>query len=60
MPAWLAFSVVRLLEEHFASLVSYEFTAGMEDILDEIAAGNRDRITELAEFYYGNDGSEPV
>ena len=27
VPAWLAFSVVRLLEEHFPRQVSYEFTA---------------------------------
>jgi DNA topoisomerase I len=53
VPAWLAFSVIRLLEEHFARLVSYEFTASMEDILDEIAAGRRDRNTELANFYFG-------
>src|SRR4051812_32827655 len=53
VPAWLAFSVIRLLEEHFARLVSYEFTAGMEDILDEIAGGRRDRNTELASFYFG-------
>ena len=37
MPAWIAFSVVRLLEEHFTRQISYEFTAGMEDVLDEIA-----------------------
>jgi DNA topoisomerase-1 len=55
VPAWLAFSVVRLLEDHFTRLISYEFTAGMEDVLDEIAAGNKDRATELAEFYYGSD-----
>ncbi len=55
MPAWLAFSVVRLLEEHFTRLVSYEFTAGMEDVLDDIAAGRKDRVSELAEFYYGSD-----
>ena len=48
MPAWLAFSVIRLLEEHFTRLVSYEFTAGMEDVLDEIAGGRKDRVTELA------------
>ncbi len=62
VPAWLAFSVVRLLEEHFARLVSYEFTAGMEDVLDEIAAGRRNRVSELAEFYFGSsnggDGRE--
>ena len=41
VPAWLAFSVIRLLEEHFPRLVSYEFTAGMEDVLDEIADGRQ-------------------
>ncbi|MFC6286912.1 type I DNA topoisomerase [Nocardioides sp. GCM10027113] len=55
VPAWLAFSVIRLLEEHFPRQVSYEFTATMEDILDDIAGGRRDRATELAEFYYGSD-----
>jgi DNA topoisomerase-1 len=58
VPAWLAFSVVRLLEEHFTRLVSYEFTATMEDVLDEIAAGRRDRKTELAEFYFGSGDVE--
>lgn len=54
VPAWLAFSVIRLLEEHFPRQVSYEFTASMEDVLDEIASGRRDRATELGEFYYGS------
>jgi DNA topoisomerase-1 len=54
VPAWLAFSVVRLLEEHFPRQVSYEFTASMEDVLDEIAGGRKDRATELGEFYYGS------
>jgi DNA topoisomerase-1 len=54
VPAWLAFSVIRLLEDHFSRLVSYEFTAGMEDVLDDIASGRRDRVTELAEFYFGS------
>src|SRR6195952_1896097 len=53
VPAWLAFSVVRLLEEHFPRQISYEFPAGMEDVLDEIAAGRKDRNTELGEFYFG-------
>jgi len=55
VPAWIAFSVVRLLEEHFPRQISYEFTASMEDVLDEIAAGRADRVTELAEFYFGSD-----
>ncbi len=58
VPAWLAFSVIRLLEEHFSRLVSYEFTATMEDVLDQIAAGRRDRNTELAEFYFGSGDVE--
>ena len=55
VPAWLAFSVIRLLEEHFPRQISYEFTAVMEDVLDEIAAGNKERNDELAQFYYGDD-----
>jgi DNA topoisomerase I len=55
VPSWVAFAVVRLLEEHFGRLVSYEFTAGMEDVLDEIAGGRKDRVSELAEFYFGSD-----
>ncbi len=58
VPAWLAFAVVRLLERHFTRLVDYGFTAGMEDILDEVAAGRRDSTSELAEFYFGSDKQE--
>jgi DNA topoisomerase-1 len=54
VPAWLAFSVIRLLERHFERLVSYEFTARMEDTLDEIAGGRKNLETELAEFYFGS------
>ncbi|MDP3968639.1 MAG: type I DNA topoisomerase [Nocardioides sp.] len=60
VPAWIAFSVIRLLEEHFSRLVSYEFTAQMEGVLDEIAGGRRDRNDELAAFYFGNDDIEGV
>ncbi len=58
VPAWLAFSVVRLLEDHFARLVSYEFTATMEDVLDDIAGGRKNRQDELAEFYFGSGDVE--
>jgi DNA topoisomerase-1 len=58
VPAWLAFSVVRLLERHFERLVSYEFTAGMEQVLDEIAGGRKNLVTELGEFYFGSDSIE--
>ncbi len=55
VPNWIAFSVVRLLEDHFAELVEYDFTASMEEDLDEIAAGRRDRRDWLTSFYFGKD-----
>lgn len=55
VPTWLAFSVVRLLEEHFADLVDYDFTAALEDDLDTIARGERNRVEWLKSFYFGSD-----
>ena len=54
VPAFLAFAVVNLLEQHFAQLVDYEFTARMEDDLDEIAAGEEARTAWLRRFYFGD------
>jgi len=58
VPSWLAFSANRLLEQHFGRLVSYEFTAALEAVLDEIASGHKDTKTELTEFYFGSDRVE--
>jgi DNA topoisomerase-1 len=55
VPSWLAFSVVRLLEEHFSDLVDYDFTAALEDDLDAIARGEQQRTAWLKEFYFGSD-----
>lgn len=55
VPNWIAFSVVRLLEEYFGDLVEYDFTASMEDDLDLIAGGQADRVDWLNGFYFGND-----
>ena len=54
VPNWIAFSVVRLLEEYFADLVEYDFTAGMESDLDLIAGGEADRVEWLTGFYFGS------
>lgn len=59
VPSWLAFAVVRLLEEHFDRLVDYRFTATMEADLDEIAAGRRDRVEWLTQFYFGDAARGP-
>jgi len=56
VPSFLAFSVVGLLEQHFARLVDYDFTARMEDDLDRIAAGEEQRVEWLRRFYFGSNG----
>ena len=58
VPSFLAFAVVNLLERHFAHLVDYDFTARMEDALDEIARGEAARVPWLQRFYFGTDGDE--
>ena len=55
VPTWLAFSVVRLLEQHFADLIDYDFTAALEDDLDAIARGEQKRVEWLKSFYYGSE-----
>ncbi|MDN6350338.1 MAG: type I DNA topoisomerase [Yaniella sp.] len=55
VPSWTAFSVIRLLEEHFGRYVDYTCTARMEDDLDQIAAGQMDRQDWLAGFYFGSE-----
>jgi DNA topoisomerase-1 len=54
VPSFVAFAVVTLLEQHFADLVDYAFTARMEDDLDEIASGGQESIPWLRRFYFGN------
>ncbi|NLT55083.1 MAG: type I DNA topoisomerase [Actinomycetales bacterium] len=58
VPTWLAFSVTRLLEDHFGRLVDYDFTAQMEADLDRIAAGQEDRVSWLTRFYFGDATQE--
>lgn len=59
VPSWVAFAVTGLLEQHFGRLVDYDFTAAMEDELDEIAAGNERRTNWLNNFYFGGDHGVP-
>lgn len=55
VPSWTAFAVIGLLEQHFGRLVDYDFTAAMEDDLDEIASGNERRTNWLNAFYFGGE-----
>ncbi len=53
VPSFTAFSVVRLLEEHFTALIDYQFTANMENVLDLVATGETDRVAQLEAFWRG-------
>ncbi len=54
VPSWLGMVVIRLLEKHFTSLVDYDFTAQLEEILDLVANGDEQRLTVLNTFYFGD------
>jgi DNA topoisomerase-1 len=58
VPSFLAFAVITLLEQHFGQLVDYEFTAHMEDVLDDISRGEAERVPWLRRFYFGDDDDE--
>jgi len=57
VPTWVAFAVTRLLEDHLATLVDYQFTAQMEDFLDAISRREAEQVTYLQHFYFGEDAN---
>ena len=58
IPTFTALAVTRLLEEYFPNLVDPGFTASMEQTLDDIAAGESERLPYLKSFYEGESGLE--
>ena len=54
VPSFTAFAVTKLLREHFGDFVETDFTAEMEEDLDEISRGERESIAFLSQFYYGD------
>lgn len=53
IPSWLAFAVTKLLETRFPTYVDYQFTADMENGLDQIAHGKETGREWLTAFYFG-------
>jgi DNA topoisomerase-1 len=53
VPSWNAFAVTTMLEQHFAEIVDYGFTAQLEELLDRISSGDADRLDTLKDFYFG-------
>ena len=58
VPTFTAFAVTKLLEQHLSSLVDFDFTARMEDDLDEIARGERQATPWLKAFYFGGEAGD--
>lgn len=58
VPTFTAFAVTQLLEDHFTDLVDLNFTATMEQKLDDIANGEANYLAYLRQFYLGEDGLE--
>lgn len=58
VPTWRAFSVTRLMEQHFSPLVDYEFTAELEDLLDSISRDEVNREEYLKKFYFGDQSDD--
>ena len=54
VPSFTAFAVTKLLREHFGDFVETDFTAEMEEDLDEISRGEREWIAFLKQFYFGD------
>ena len=52
-PTYLGEMTTKLIIEHFPDIIDYEFTAHLEDSLDEIENGNNDMLSVLSGFYEG-------
>ncbi|WP_299043950.1 type I DNA topoisomerase [uncultured Thermosynechococcus sp.] len=57
-PTFTAFAVTALLEKYFPDLVDINFTARMEQALDDISTGEVQWQPYLASFYLGENGLE--
>ena len=58
VPTFVAFAVTQLLEQHFEELVDLNFTAEMEQKLDDIADGQAGWLEYLRHFFLGQAGLE--
>jgi DNA topoisomerase-1 len=56
IPTFTAFAVNDLMERHFPELVDIQFTAQMEQVLDDIADGETEGVPYLRTFYLGDTG----
>ena len=55
VPNFSAYAVVQFLESNFKDLVDLQYTAGLEDNLDQISNNKMDYINFLNGFWFGDD-----
>ena len=55
IPTFVGFAATDLLVQHFTDLVNADFTADMEDRLDQIARGESRSQQHLHNFYFGDN-----
>ena len=55
IPSFVAVAVTQLLENHFEPLVNTDFTANLEDRLDQISRGELELIPFMNDFYFGDE-----
>ena len=55
IPSFVAVAVTQLLENHFEPLVNTDFTANLEDRLDQISRGELNLIPFMNDFYFGSN-----
>jgi DNA topoisomerase-1 len=51
IPSEIGITVIEFLIKYFESIVDYDFTASLEDQLDEIARGEKQWVKVIADFY---------
>ncbi len=55
VPTFTAYAVVQFLEKYFNDLVDLQFTARLEDLLDNISRAELDASEFLEKFYFGDE-----
>ena len=58
VPSFTAFAVDALMVRNFNQLIDIQFTAQMEEDLDQISLGEREALPYLRDFYFGNDENQ--
>lgn len=57
VPTFMAFLVTEVLDKHFAEFADLNFTARMDDSLDDISKGEVDWREYLKAFFFGKNGT---